>query len=95
MDGSAPERHLSKPAADEVPRRIVQRRLRFRGRSRPDMVDGCPEQLTWTFLWWVWTFPKERRPSPLGKLERVAGEKDVVTVRSPAVVERFLASVDA
>lgn len=76
-------------------RRIVQRRLRFRGRSRPDMAEGCPEQLTWAFLRWVWTFPKERRPILLRKLEGVAGEKDVITLRSPADVERFLASVDA
>lgn len=74
-------------------RRAVKRRLRFHGRSRPDMAAGCPERLNWEFLRWIWNYPRENRPSLLGKLDRLASDKKVVTLRSPVEVERFLASL--
>src|SRR5512144_2391466 len=37
--------------------RIVKRALRYWGQTRPDLAPGCPEQLTWEFIVWVWTYP--------------------------------------
>lgn len=74
-------------------RRIVQRRLRYHGRSRPDAGEGCPERLTWEFLRWVWTYPKARRPRMLDRLRKLGREKRVVVLRSAAEVDRFLASL--
>jgi adenylate kinase family enzyme len=73
--------------------RVVKRRIQFHGRSRPDMAEGCSEQLNWEFLRWIWSYPKEKRPRLLKKLEDVAREKDVVILRSPEEVEQFLASL--
>jgi adenylate kinase family enzyme len=73
--------------------RVIRRSLRYRGRSRPDMAPGCPEQVTGEFLRWIWRYPIDRRPSVLRKLEAVAHEKRVVHLRSSREVERFLAEV--
>lgn len=34
-------------------RRVVRRRLAYRGRTRPDVTQGCPEKLDGEFLQWV------------------------------------------
>lgn len=34
-------------------KRIVKRYWTYRGKSRPDMAEGCPEKLDWEFLWWI------------------------------------------
>lgn len=82
----------------DVPRRvslwrIVRRRLQFAWRTRPDVAPGCPEQLTWEFLWWVWTYPARRRPEILRRLNAVEHEKRVVVLRDNDDVERFVASL--
>ncbi len=42
--------------------RVVRCFLRYRGRSRPGMAAGCHEQLTWSFLCWIWQYPRRRWP---------------------------------
>src|SRR5687767_5604500 len=51
--------------------RIIVRRFRHFGRSRPDVAPGCPERLTWEFVNWVWTYPARRRPDVLRRLQQV------------------------
>ncbi len=41
---------------------VLSRWLKFRGRTRPEMADGCPERVTREFLRYVWNF--ERTESP-------------------------------
>jgi adenylate kinase family enzyme len=48
---------------------IVQRRLRHAGRARPDMNEGCREQLSAEFVAYVWGYPTKRRPAMLARLE--------------------------
>lgn len=96
--GRTLERRLS--AADTVvfldlPRwlclwRVLKRRLRFHGRSRPDMAEGCPERLTGEFLRWIWFYAERRRAGILAQLREVAQEKEVVVLHSPREVESFL-----
>ena len=73
--------------------RAVRRRIQFHGRSRPDVAEGCAEQLNREFLRWIWNYPREKRPTLLGRLADLAREKNIVVLRSPAEVERFVASV--
>src|SRR5215212_7429953 len=51
--------------------RLVKRWARYRRRSRPDMAPGCPEQLPWEFVVWVWTYASRRRPDILARLRVV------------------------
>lgn len=74
--------------------RIVKRRLRFHGRTRPDMAGGCEERLTWEFVRWVWDYPRRTRGRVLERLRaaQAAGTR-VVVLRSDREVERFVAAV--
>jgi adenylate kinase family enzyme len=70
--------------------RVVRRAIRYRGRTRPDMAPGCPEQVPWEFIRWIWTYPARRRPGILRLLETAAATKRVEILRSRGEVDRFV-----
>ena len=71
--------------------RIILRALRHRGRVRPDMADGCPEQITGEFILYTATFPWRSRRRIQAKLAGFGGT--VRCLRSQAEVDAFLASL--
>ena len=76
--------------------RVVKRSLMYRGASRPDMGEGCHEQLNkdfLNFLLWVWNYPRRNRPKLLEQLEELSGGKEIHILRSSAEAEEFLAEV--
>ena len=73
--------------------RVVRRWLRHRGRSRPDLPAGCPEQIDWEFIRWIWSYPRVRRPGVMERLARYADGRQVVLWRSRADVAGFLGEV--
>lgn len=74
--------------------RIVRRRLRYWRSVRPDMGAGCPEQLTWEFIRWVWNYPHAVRPKVLALLRTYEQSKRIIRLRSPAEVAKFLADTE-
>jgi adenylate kinase family enzyme len=68
---------------------IVRRRLRYRGRPRPDL--GVYDRISWEFVRWVWSFRRKQRPVLLGKLAGFDGH--VVVLRRCGEVRRFLDTV--
>ena len=72
---------------------VVRRGLRYRGRTRPDLPDGCPEQLSWEFVAWIWTYPRRRRPGVLARLRGLAGERRVVILRSRRAARGWVESL--
>jgi adenylate kinase family enzyme len=73
--------------------RVIKRSIRYRGRSRPDLNEGCLEQLPdWEFLRWIWTFPQAELPGTLRILATFESQKRIVILRSSAEVRRFLAN---
>jgi adenylate kinase family enzyme len=70
--------------------RVFRRWLAYRGRSRPDLAEGCPESLTWEFIWWIWTYPRRRRPEILRRLAELPKSTRVVILRSREAVRRYL-----
>ena len=75
-------------------RRVIVRRLRYAGRSRPDVAPGCEERITFQFLKYLWRYPAERRPGIIRKLERLSSSKAVLVLRSPSEVRRFVADLE-
>ncbi|HEY4056911.1 MAG TPA: DNA topology modulation protein [Kofleriaceae bacterium] len=71
-------------------RRVLWRALRYRGRTRPDMADDCPEHITLEFVQWIWRFPHVQRPKILRQLKELPAEKRVVILRSTRAVDQFL-----
>jgi len=70
--------------------RLLRRILSTHGRVRADMAEGCPEQLDWRFLLYTARFPWTLRPRINQTLAEFSGE--VIRLKSPAEIRRFLAS---
>ena len=62
----------------------------YRGRTRPDLALGCPEQLDWEFVRWVWDCRDRSRPSVSEKIERRSAGTEVFVLRSQGEVDGFL-----
>ena len=43
-------------------RRVLKRYLDYRGRTRPDLTEGCPERLNFEFLRYIWTYNRKMLP---------------------------------
>ena len=69
--------------------RILRRVARDSGRNRPDMAEGCPERLDFTFLAFVAGFPFSGRKRIDSKMKSFPGR--YVKLHGPADVRRFLA----
>lgn len=68
---------------------VVRRRVYYRGRPRPDMGPGCPEQLELEFLRFVWHWHRERRHRVVDLLESHKNQVEVVTLTNRRAVELF------
>lgn len=74
--------------------RVVKRRLRHRGRARPDMTPGCPERLDGAFLLWIATWRRRRGDDVRRRLVRAAqAGVDAHVLRSQAAVDAFVAAL--
>jgi adenylate kinase family enzyme len=81
----------------DVPRlvclwRVFARIARYRGRTRPDMPDGCPERFDIAFLLWIWNYPTRTRRKVLALLETHGSTKQVIHLRTRRDVEKFVSS---
>lgn len=79
-------------------RRVLWRSLRFRGRTRPDLPDGCPEILdgrTVEFLRFIWRTRKTSRSKIKRMIDALPAGLWVRHLRNPAEVRRFLADCKA
>jgi adenylate kinase family enzyme len=73
--------------------RMLRRRVRFHGRTRPDMVEGCPERFSWAFIVWIWRYPIARRPRVLQQLSALRPEQRAIVLRSDRETEDFMLSI--
>ena len=74
--------------------RVLARRVRYHGRTRPDMADGCPERITFGFLLWVWRYPRRTGTALRHRLATSADGRPVVVLRTRRQVEAFAATVE-
>jgi adenylate kinase family enzyme len=70
--------------------RVFKRWWQYRGRARPDMTEGCPENLNAEFLLYVLNFRSAWQGRNAAATSGFAGE--LVRLRSPAEAERWLAA---
>lgn len=73
--------------------RVLKRWLLYKKERRPDMAEGCDENLNLPFLWWVWSYPKRTRPKILKRIEQASPGKRVIRLRTQDEIEKFLADV--
>lgn len=73
--------------------RVIRRAIRFRGRTRPDLSEGCPEQLpSFQFLLWIWTYPRRSLPKVM-QILRDSPHCEVIVLKSPAATHEWLSRI--
>ena len=72
---------------------VLKRYMHYKGRSRPDMHDNCPEKIDFEFLHWIWTFNQNRKPKIIKTLADVQNTKNVVVLKNNRQISDFLKSV--
>lgn len=75
-------------------RRIIKRFFKYRGTTRPDMTEGCPEKLDLEFIFWILSYRKSYRPIVLEKMAQYAPNRKVLIFQQPAQVELFLTDIE-
>jgi len=70
--------------------RLLKRIWTYRGRSRPDMTEGCPERLDIGFLFYLIRWNSGPRVRTEARLK--GHEAKVIRLRSPAELQRWLDS---
>ena len=70
--------------------RIFKRRIMYHGRTRPDLNEGCPEQLDFQFIKWVWNFRRDKRPGLIEALTTYRAAKKIIVLRKPSEVNKLL-----
>lgn len=73
--------------------RALRRRLEYRGRSRPDMAEGCNEKIDSEYLLWIWRFPQRSLAELERRLATVGDAVRVVRLRSDREIEEYLSGV--
>ena len=68
---------------------VTERVLRYRGKVRPDMADGCPERFDWEFIKFVWNFNKNNRVMNYTYLAQAKHAKQIV-LKNRKEVKAFL-----
>lgn len=71
-------------------RRVIRRFFTYRGRTRPDMTEGCPEKLDWSFIGWVLSYRHAYRPIVLDKLKQHTQNRKILVFKKPKQVSQFL-----
>lgn len=74
---------------------VISRWLKLRGRSRPEMADGCPEKIDREFLRYVWNFEKTESPEIAENLAAYGPGVPVCVLKSRAENDLLLARVAA
>lgn len=70
--------------------RALRRYFRFRGKTRPDMADGCCEKMDWEFAWWLLYKGRTRQKQEIfRKIVDQYPEKTVV-LKSQRDIDRYL-----
>ncbi len=72
--------------------RVLRRRVRYHGRSRPDMTPGCPEKIDLEFVWWILSYRGRKRRTLLPKLRAWADApgRRLVVFASSREVQAFI-----
>jgi adenylate kinase family enzyme len=74
-------------------RRIAWRVLTSYGQVRPDMAQGCPEQVDWEFMKFVWGFDAKYEPRIIAALDRHEAWPRTVILRSDRATRDYLAAL--
>ncbi len=71
--------------------RLMRRIVQYRGRTRPDMTEGCPERFDLEFLFYLIRWNSGPRLRTEGRL--TGQEAKIIRLRSPVELQRWMDSL--
>lgn len=74
--------------------RVLARTQRYRGISRPDLPEGCPEHYNWAFIKWIWDTRQRGRNQCKRLYEAAPATKDLFHLRNRGAVAAFVQELD-
>ncbi|WP_462259499.1 DNA topology modulation protein [Vagococcus teuberi] len=69
---------------------VLKRVIKYRGTTRPDMQEDCPEKIDIEFIKWIWHFPKNHEPLIEEQMNQLNKSQVLVTLTSKKEVKQFL-----
>ena len=76
--------------------RTIKRRVKWHGKSRPSVAEGCPEKLDGELVKLIiWSYPKSWRKDTIKWLAKVEPPKQVYHLKGNKAVKHFLREVHA
>jgi len=70
--------------------RVIKRRVKYHGKTRPDMGVGCNEKIDLEFIKWILNYRKNKRPKYLEKLSNLNDDKTVHIFKAPIELKAYL-----
>jgi adenylate kinase family enzyme len=71
----------------------VMRIAKTYGKVRPEMAPGCPEQIDFGFLRWIWDYRVKRRSGDIAFLSGLTPDQRLVTFTTRRQADTFLANL--
>lgn len=73
--------------------RVFWRTLRFHGKTRPDLPDGCPERFNMEFMKWIWNTRNSGRNRMLQLFESAPNEMPTYRLNNERQVKAIMANL--
>lgn len=73
--------------------RVLRRTVRYYGRTRPDLPEGCPEQISLEFWAWIWRTRQTGRQKMQELFDSAPSEKAKYHLSSTRSVNDFLSGL--
>jgi len=70
--------------------RVIKRYLLNRGKSRPDMAEGCPEKIDMEFIKYILYYHREKKYKDLDLLHRYADYDKIIMLKGKDHINQFL-----
>ena len=74
---------------------VVRRRIKYAGTNRPELAEGNQERLSWSFILWIWTYRRTRRPGILQRLSKERVKKQVLIFHTYKEINAFLKKLES
>lgn len=74
-------------------RRVLWRTLRYYGRTRPDLPEGCPEQISIEFWAWIWRTRKTARANMQALYDSMPKDKTKFRFTNQSQVNTYLSNL--
>ncbi|MGW7776548.1 DNA topology modulation protein [Staphylococcus xylosus] len=69
--------------------RVFKRLFKNINKTRLDMGKGCKERINFTFLKYIWNYPKYRKPFLLEKFRKLENEKTIFVLNNNKEIKNF------